>query len=133
MVHGGLGLWLKISATGAVRYHPEITSGFRIHSGSLTMTGTRNTVELERQMRTILERYFPRLTSPSQDIEQAARASIAVNLAVAAAAAGDYRGLWGALGSVLRLKPGATRRFFRDTRLLERLAPRLRARLRRSF
>jgi glycosyltransferase involved in cell wall biosynthesis len=126
-------LWLKLSATGAVRCHPEITSGFRIHSRSLTMTGTRNTDELERQMRTVLERYLPRLTSASQDIEQAARASIAVNIALAAAAAGDSRGLWGALGSVLRLKPSATHRFLRDTRLLERVAPRLRARVRRSF
>jgi hypothetical protein len=52
---------------------------------------------------------------------------------LAAAAAGDSRGLWGALGSVLRLKPSATHRFLRDTRLLERVAPRLRARVRRSF
>jgi hypothetical protein len=126
-------LWLKLSAAGTVHYHPEITSGFRIHSGSLTMTGSRNSVELEQQMRTVLERYLPRLGSRSQYVEHAARASIAVNLALASAAAGNTRGLWGALASVLRLRPAAIRRLLRDTRLLERVWPRVRARIRGSF
>jgi glycosyltransferase involved in cell wall biosynthesis len=126
-------IWLKLSAAGTVHYHPEITSGFRIHSGSLTMTGSRNNVELEQQMRTVLERYLPRLASHSQYVERAARVSIAVNLALASAAAGDTRGLWGALGSVLRLRPAAIRRFLRDTRLLERVVPRVRAHMRGSF
>ena len=125
-------IWLKLCAAGAVHYHPEITSGFRIHGGSLTMTGSGNGAELEQQMRTVLERYLPRLKSRSQDLERAARASIAVNLALAAAA-GDPRGLWGALGSVLRLRPAAMRRFLRDTRLLERVAPRVLARIRGSL
>ena len=126
-------LWLKLSAAGAVHYHSEVTSGFRIHSRSLTMTGSRNGAELEQQMRTVLERYLPRLGSRSRYVERAARASIAVNLALASAAAGDIRGLWRAFGSVLRLRPAAIRRFLRDTRLLERVVPRVRARLRGSF
>ena len=126
-------LWLKLSTAGVVYYHAAITSGFRIHGGSLTMTGSRNSAELEQQMRTVLDRYLPRLKSPSQDIDRAARASIAVNLALAAAAAGDPRGLWRALGTVLRLRPAAIRRFLRDTRLLERVGPRVRARMRGSF
>jgi glycosyltransferase involved in cell wall biosynthesis len=126
-------LWLKLSAEGTVHYHPEITSGFRIHSGSLTMTGSRNRAELEQQMRTVLERYLPRLGSRAQYVEGAARASIVVNLALASAVAGDTRYLWGALGSVLRLGPAAILRFLHDTRLPERLAPRIRARMRGSF
>ena len=126
-------IWLKLSGAGAVHYHPQITSGFRIHGGSLTMTGSGNGAELEQQMRTVLERYLPRLKSRSQDLERAAHASIAVNLALAAAAAGDPRGLWGALGSILRLRPAAMRRFLRDTRLLERVSPRVLARIRGSL
>lgn len=126
-------LWLKLSAEGAVHYHPEITSGFRIHSGSLTMTGSRNRAELEQQMRTVLERYLPRLGSRAQYVERAARASIVVNLALASAAAGETRHLWRALGKVLRLGPAAMRRFLRDTRLLERVVPRVRARMRGSI
>ncbi len=120
--HGRLGPLASrtLSAEGTVipLYHPEITSGFRIHSGSLTMTGSRNSAELEQQMRTVLERYLPRLGSRAQYVECAARASIAVNLALASADAGDTRHLWGALGSVLRLGPAAILRFLRDTRLL---------------
>jgi hypothetical protein len=126
-------LWLKLSATGAVHYHPEITTGFRIHSGSLTMAGSRNSTQHEQQMRVVLERHLPLLKYASPDIEHAARVSIAVNLALAAAAAGDFRGLSAAIGSVLRLKPAAIRRFLRDSRLLERVAARLRARIRGSF
>jgi hypothetical protein len=126
-------IWLKLAAAGEVHYHPEVTSGFRIHGGSLTMTASRNSAELEQQMRTVLERYLPRLKTRSQDLERAARASIAVNVALAAAAAGNPRGLWGALGSVLRLRPAALRRFLRDTRLLERVRPRVLARIRGSL
>lgn len=126
-------LWLKLSSTGTVHYHPQITSGFRIHSGSLTMTGSRDRIELEQQMRTVLERYLPRLESRSRYVEHAARASMVVNLALACAAAGDTRGLWGAVGSVLRLRPAAMRRFLRDTRLFERVVPRVRAHMRGSF
>ena len=126
-------IWLKLAAVGAVHYHPEITSGFRIRGDSLTMTRSRNCAELEQQMRTVLDRHLPRLKSRSQDLERAACASIAVNLALAAAAAGDLRGLWGALGSVLRLRPAAMRRFLRDTRLLERVNPRVLARIRGSL
>ena len=126
-------IWLKLSAAGAVHYHPEITSGFRIHRDSLTMRGSRDSAALERQMRTVLERYLPRLGARSQDVERAARASLAVNLALAAAAAGDPRGLWRALGSVLRLSPAALRRFLRDSRLLERVGPRVLARIRGSL
>ncbi len=126
-------LWLKLSAAGTVRYHPEITSGFRIHSGSLTMTGSRDSIELEQQMRIVLERYLPRLGPRSRHVEHAARASIVVNLALAYAAAGDTRGLWGAVRSVLRLRPAAMRRFLRDSRLLERVVPRVRALMRGSF
>jgi hypothetical protein len=115
-------IWLKLCA-----------AGFRIHGGSLTMMGSRNSAELEQQMRTVLERYLPRLKARSQNLERAARASIAVNIALAAAAAGNPRGLWGALGSVLRLRPAALRRFLRDTRLLERVAPRVLARIRGSL
>jgi glycosyltransferase involved in cell wall biosynthesis len=126
-------VWLKLAAAGAVYYHSEITSGFRIHRSSLTMTGSRNSVDVERQMLRVLDGHLPRLKSDSHDVARAARASIAVNLALAAASEGRARGLLSAFGEVLKLRPAAMRRFFRDTRLLERVAPRLRARIRGSF
>jgi len=126
-------MWLKLAAAGAVYYHPEITSGFRIHRKSLTMALSRDRVELERQMLRVLESHLPRLRPESQDVARAARVSIAVNLALSAASEGDARGLPAALAEVLKLRPAAMRRFFRDTRLLERVAARLRARIKGSF
>jgi hypothetical protein len=126
-------VWLKLCAAGSVQYHPEVTAGFRIHDGSLTMTGTHDSAAVEQQMLCVLERHLPRLGPASSAIEHAARASIAVNCALACASRGDTGRLWAAAGQVLRLGPLGMRRFLRDTRLMERVVPRLRARARRSL
>jgi hypothetical protein len=126
-------VWLKLSAAGKIYYHPEVTVGFRIHAGSLTMTRRRKAADLEQQMLRVLERHLPRLGAAPRSIERAARASIAVNCALAGASMGEVGRLWGAAGHVLLLRPGGMRRFLRDSRLVERLTPRLRARARGSL
>jgi hypothetical protein len=126
-------IWLKLAAAGPTLYHTENTCGFRIHAGSLTVTGGRNSADLEQQMRRVLDRYLPRLRSSSDTLERAARTSIAVNVALASASSGSARGLRQALSSVLGLGLVGTLRFLRDSRLLERVAPRVLARLRGSF
>ncbi len=35
-------MWLKLVARGTVYYHDDVTVGFRIHDGSLTVTGSRD-------------------------------------------------------------------------------------------
>jgi hypothetical protein len=126
-------LWLKLAAIGPVHYHAEVTCGFRIHGGSLTASGARNSADLERQMVQVLDRHLPRVPSERARVERAARASIGVNAALALASAGDPRGLAHAAAAVLRLGPAGVLRFLRDSRILERLMPRLRARLRGAF
>lgn len=126
-------IWLKLAAAGPVLYHAENTCGFRIHGGSLSVTGGRHSADLEQQMRRVLDRHLPRLRSPSAGVERAARASIAVNVALASASAGSVRGLREALSKVLRLGPAVTWRYLRDSRLVERVVPRVLARLKGSF
>lgn len=122
-------VWLKLAALCAVHYHPEVTIGFRIHSGSLTMAGLRNPADFERQMHIVLNRHLIKLGDGSQGLERAARASIAVNAALASASTGDFSGLLRAAAQVLRLGPAGICRYVRDSRIVERLAPRVRARL----
>jgi len=123
-------IWLKLASLNTVHYHSEVTCGFRIHGGSLTMSGSRDLTDLEQQMRNVLDRHLARLAPVSCDVERVARASIAVNAALASASHGDFARLAGAATAVMRLGPAGIRRFLRDSRIFDRVAPRVRARLR---
>ena len=126
-------LWLKLAAIGPVYYHDNVTTGFRIHGSSLTVTGSRNAADFRQQMQIVLDRHLGLASDAGKHIERCARASISVNTALAAASGGERRGLAGAACEVLRLGPAGIHRYLRDSRILERLAPRLRARLRGEF
>jgi glycosyltransferase involved in cell wall biosynthesis len=126
-------IWLKLAACGPVYYHPEVAIGFRIHAGSLTASGSRDVDDFSRQMSIVLERHLPRAGAGSKGVERAARASIAVNCALAAAATGDLGRLPRAAMDVLRLGPVGIGRYLRDSRILDRLAPRVRAKLANTF
>jgi len=122
-------VWLKLAASGITHYHDEVTVGFRIHGDSQTTAGSRDGADFKRQMQTVLERYLPDLGGGSKGIEPIARASIIVNTALAAAAQGNYKGIPGAAAALLRLGPGGMHRYFRDSRIMERMVPRIRAKL----
>ena len=126
-------IWLKLSAIGPVYYHDAVTIGFRIHGGSLTMTGSRDIADFARQMHTVLDRHLPQLRIDSQTINRTARASITVNCALAAASAGDLRGLPRAAFQLLALGPTGIARYLRDSRILDRVLPRVRARFSGAF
>ena len=126
-------MWLKLAALGPVYYHDQVTIGFRIHGGSLTVTGSRDAQDFAQQMRTVLNRHLGKIGGRAQDIEPAARASIAVNAALASASAGDHSALLRAAAQVLRLGPAGIRRYVRDSRIMDRVAPRMRAKLAGAF
>jgi hypothetical protein len=126
-------MWLKLASRGPVYYHDRVTVGFRIHGGSLTVTGSRDAHDFAQQMRTVLYRHLGNIGGRAQDIEPAARASIAVNAALASASAGDLSGLLRAAAQVVRLGPAGIRRYLRDSRIVDRVAPRMRAKLAGAF
>jgi len=126
-------IWLKLAALGPVYYHDTVTVGFRIHGASLTVTGSRDAGDFARQMQIVLERHLDTLGGGSRSVERTARASIAVNTALAAASKGDAGSLLRAAGRVLALGPSGIRRYWRDSRILERVAPRIRAKLTGGF
>jgi hypothetical protein len=126
-------IWLKLSALGPVRYHDVVTVGFRIHGGSLTVTGSRDAGDFAQQMQMVLDRHLDKLGGGTKNLARVARASIAVNTALAAASAGELGGLLRAAGQVLRLGPFGIHRYLRDSRIIERVAPRVRAKLTGAF
>lgn len=131
-------LWLKLAAQVPVRYHDVPTIGFRIHGGSLTATGSRNAPDFAAQMQLVLDRHLPAFAheldgARARALGQAARASLLVNCALAGTTSLDHRALAAAAAAILRLGPAGMWRYLRDSRILERLVPRLRARLSGAF
>jgi glycosyltransferase involved in cell wall biosynthesis len=126
-------MWLKLAACGPVYYHECVTVGLRIHEGSLTVTGSQDTAAFTRQMEIVLDRHLAKFGGRSTAVERAARASIAVNVALSLASAGNPRSLLRAAMEVVRLGPSGIRRYLRDSRIVERVVPRLRAKLTGAF
>lgn len=126
-------MWLNLTACGPVYYHDSPTVGFRIHQGSLTVTGSHDTAAFKQQMQTVLDRHLTRLDGGSKAVERAARASISVNTALSSASAGDMTDLWRAAFEVARLGPIGIGRYLRDSRIAERMVPRIRAKLKGAF
>jgi hypothetical protein len=123
-------LYLKLSGIGLVAYCSEASTAFRIHAGSLTVTGSRNQVDFAAQMTTVIDRHIGKIAlQRRRSILKTARFSVIVNQSLAAAAAtGSVMELAKAGAASLRLTPLQLFRYLRDSRIAERLWPRLRAR-----
>lgn len=130
---GDWDIWLKLAAKGAVVHHREVFTAFRVHGASLTVTGSRNAADFEQQMKIVLERHLSRLPQPCRHVERAGLASIKINGALAAASSGRWFAVLPALARLLALGPAGIHRYLRDSRIADRLMPRLRARLAGSF
>lgn len=125
-------IWLKLAALGPVCYHDVVTVGLRIHGASLTVRGSRDAANFAGQMQIVLDRHISRLR-PLKSTERSARASIAVNVALASAFGGDASGVLRAGAQILRLGPCGIFRYLRDSRIVERVAARVRAKMRGHF
>lgn len=127
-------IWLKLAGEGPVIYHDEMTTAFRVHGASLTVTGSRDAAQFRSQLVVVLDRHIGRVsTSRRRLVQKAARASIDVNVSLAAASAGSIRDVFRAAATVLSLGPAGIIRYLRDSRLVERVLPRLRSKLSGAF
>ncbi len=126
-------LYLKLALLGDVLVRPGATTAFRLHGGSLTMTGSGNIAEFRAQQEAVLERYLPQLMPLRSGVLARARASVAVNCALAAASRGQLGALAPAMMRVLLLGPWGWYRFLHDTRLVDRVGGRLLLKLARKL
>ena len=123
-------LYLKLALLGDIAVRREKTTAFRIHGRSLTMTGRMEKGAFKEQMETVLSRYSY-LVGASELAR--ARASIAVNVSLAAASTGRFAALSGAVIALSKLGPGQAFRYAKEARLVERIWPRLRLKLARGL
>ena len=119
-------LYLKLALWGDVVVRARATTGFRLHGGSLTMTGSRDLADFRAQHDVVLGRYLPALAPLPKGVAARAYASAQVNVALAGASRGDFRALWQAGLGLLRLGPSGWGRFLRETALIDRVSARLR-------
>jgi hypothetical protein len=127
-------IWAKLASAGPVVYHDEATTAFRVHGSSLTVTGSHDAGEFRSQMEIVLKRHLGRLPAAVRRRgEPAARASINVNVSLAAASGGSVPAIYRAARNMLSLGPSGIKRYLRDSRLRERVMPRLRAKLTGAF
>jgi hypothetical protein len=98
------------------------------------MAGSRDIADFRRQQEIVLDRHMPRGDASSRATERRARASIAVNCALAAARAGKPgRQLGRIMLELLKLGPFGAARYLRQSRILDRLVPRVRLMLEDSL
>jgi GT2 family glycosyltransferase len=119
-------LYLKMARIGAVDVRPEVTTAYRVHGNAQTVTASRDIAEFRRQLDNVIDRHLLAFTSARSPIDRRVRASVEVNCAIALAASGKLATMPRALLHLLRLGPVQLLRFLNETRLIDRLRPRLR-------
>lgn len=121
-------LWLRLGAMGPVRFVAEPLGAFRVHPSSLTAARKLKPGEWEQQLSTVFDRHVTNWTAyPGQKrkVRRASQASIAVNSALAASYRGESVRPWGVLLRLLALGPLGWHRYLRDSRIFQRVWPRL--------
>ena len=119
--------WLKLVAAGPVAWTPQKLAAFRIHENSQTVQGSRDMKDFESQLSIPLERHVNSL--PTVHVARAkalAEASNCLNVYLAARYHKQPASVLPFVGKFLRLGPAGFVAFFKNTRIISRLLPRLR-------
>jgi GT2 family glycosyltransferase len=121
-------VWLRLGALGQVCFIGETLSAFRIHEASQTAARKVLPHEWEEQLTRVLVRHLrdrPATGELRRSVERVARASIAVNCALAAGSRGEPVKPWPVLYQLLALGPSGWHRYMRDSRIVQRVCSRL--------
>ena len=123
-------LYLKLAQLGDVTVRSAVTTGFRIHGNSLTMTGSRTASAFREQHEIVLRRHGDKFgLDRDHRLRGRARASAEINCGLASAAAGHAGSLLPIMRRLLALGPNDAWYYLRESSIIDRLLPRLRARL----
>ena len=123
-------LWLRLGASGPVRFIAETLSAFRVHPASQTAARKLQPNEWDQQLTTVLAHHlenWPVTGTLRTSVERVAMASIAVNSALSAASRGESVKPAAVLLQLLALGPWGWHRYLRDSRIVQRVRSRLKA------
>jgi GT2 family glycosyltransferase len=128
---GDWDFWLKLAAEGQTIYLADALSAYRIHNHSMTWWRTDEQIaEQRRQLEQVLRHHSSVLQTRRPvrpEVRRAAQFSVEVNTTLAAHVHKPGAALLGLTAGLLRLGPSGWHRYFRDSRISERIAARLRA------
>jgi glycosyltransferase involved in cell wall biosynthesis len=121
-------LYLKITNIGDVYYHSIPLACYRIHKNSLTISGSKDSIDFRNQHQIVVDRYADKLHTQSRNhILRIAQASIDVNVGLAGAMRGEFSQVLKAMRSIGALGPRGIYQYFFYSRIVDRALPRLRA------
>jgi glycosyltransferase involved in cell wall biosynthesis len=132
---GDWDLWLKLAAAGPAVYCPRPLASLRIHPFSQTVLRSGQRDDIRRQLREVFARHFAAWSAPAAikaEVRRAAEFARELNVWLFSCLSGSPAGCLSLVRRCAALGPAAWHRFFRDSRIVERLRARLRADLRPS-
>jgi glycosyltransferase involved in cell wall biosynthesis len=125
-------LWLRLARIGPLAWLPHRLSGFRLHGSSLTLKGSRNLDDFRNQLTTVFNRHISALPAArAAKIKSLGKASVSMNVALAAAYHHQPADWNGTLLQVLKLGPAGALSLVRDTQILQRVMSRVKTGLKR--
>jgi hypothetical protein len=122
--------WLKLATVARTAYLPKPLTAFRLHSGSQTVRGSQKLDEFRGQLESVLRAHLPAYKAAGGDsLRPLCQFSVDMNVSLAAALHGQ-RPPWPRLGlQFLSLGARGWHRYLRDSRISERVAARIRAKM----
>ena len=118
--------WIKLAASGPVAWSPKNAAAFRIHGSSQTIRGSRDLDDFRRQLAAPLDRHLTKLPAQNREsTEKLALASNALNVWLAASYHRTKQPIRPLLGQLIKLGPSLWWPFLRDSRIIQRVLPRL--------
>ncbi|HEY9767525.1 MAG TPA: glycosyltransferase [Coleofasciculaceae cyanobacterium] len=119
--------WLKLAAAGDTCYIANPLSAFRVHGDSQTIRRSSSVEEFRQQMRSVVNRHLP--PKSNKEVTKVALFSTEVNTTLAAMVHGESTNLFKLAANFMLLGPMGWRRYLQDSRIQERVAARLKAKL----
>lgn len=119
--------WLKLAEYGDTCYIAKPLAAFRVHGDSQTIRRSSGIAEFRQQMRLVVNQHLP--AKPNNEVSKVAFFSTEVNTTLAAMVHGKYPNLLKLAGDFIWLGPTGWRRYWQDSRIQERVAARLKAKL----
>ena len=119
--------WLKLAAMGDTCYIAKPLAAFRVHGDSQTIRRSSSVAEFRQQMRLVVDKHLPRKSK--KEVTKVAWFSTEVNTTLAAMVHGESSNLLKLGLNFVQLGPLGWRRYWQDSRILERVSARLKAKL----
>ncbi|MEN9520942.1 MAG: hypothetical protein RLZZ381_3530 [Cyanobacteriota bacterium] len=119
--------WLKLAALGDTCYIPKPLAAFRVHGDSQTIRRSSSVAEFRQQMRSVVDKHLA--LKSNRQVRKVAFFSTEVNTTLAAMVHGESTNLLKLALDFAWLGPTGWWRYWQDSRIQERIAARLKAKI----